>query len=82
MKRIFNPLKGLATVFLIQLNVIRSAFAEVPTPPNDIEMADSLRADGKIYVVVLSLLIILGGLIFYLIRLDGKIGKLEREKND
>ncbi len=42
------------------------------------EMADSFRADGKIYVVVGVLAIILLGLIVYLIRLDRKIGRIEK----
>ncbi|RAV99924.1 hypothetical protein DQQ10_16970 [Pseudochryseolinea flava] len=43
-----------------------------------IEMADRLRADGKIYVVVAIILTILGGVLTYLILLDRKIGKLEK----
>ena len=44
-----------------------------------IEMADAMRASGKIYVVVLVVTIILAGLIFYLIKLDRKIIRLEKE---
>ncbi len=43
-----------------------------------VEMADKLRDNGKIYVVVLVLLIILLGVLIYLIRLDNKISKLEK----
>jgi len=49
------------------------------------EMADGLRADGKIYVVVVVLLIIFAVLITYLIIIDRKISRLEkkvREKNN
>lgn len=44
---------------------------------DDVPMADQLRADGKIWVVVVSLVLMLAGFLFYLIRLDGKISKLE-----
>jgi len=44
------------------------------------EMADSMRSNGKIYVVVAVVLVILAGLIFYLVGLDRKISKLEKEK--
>lgn len=44
-----------------------------------IKMADKLRSSGKIYVVVLVLVIILTGLFIYLVSLDRKIGKLEKE---
>ena len=42
------------------------------------QMADALRASGKIYVVVSVLLIILLGLFIYLINTDRKITRLER----
>jgi hypothetical protein len=42
------------------------------------EMADTFRSNGKIYVVVAVMLTILAGLIFYLVRLDRKISKLEK----
>jgi hypothetical protein len=44
------------------------------------EMADAMRANGKIYVVVLVLATIFAGIIAYLVRLDRKINKLERNK--
>lgn len=47
----------------------------------DIEMADQLRADGKIYVVIGVLLILLFGILAYLIRLDIKLKKLENKKD-
>ena len=43
------------------------------------EMADALRQSGKIYVVVLVIVIILSGLLLYLVRLDRKVSRLERE---
>lgn len=43
------------------------------------EMADLLRRDGKIYIVVIVLVSVLLGVLFYLISLDKKIGRLERE---
>ena len=46
---------------------------------NAVEMADALRNSGKIYVVVLVVTVILTGLILYLIRLDKKVSKLEKE---
>jgi CcmD family protein len=43
-----------------------------------VEMADRLRADGKIYVVIAVLLTIFIGIIAYVIRLDRKISRLEK----
>jgi CcmD family protein len=46
------------------------------------EMADQLRQDGKIYVVVAVVVVILVGLLLYLISLDRKVGRLEKELRD
>ena len=46
-----------------------------------VEMADTMRSNGKIYVVVAIILTIFAGLIIYLVRLDRKISKLEKNNN-
>ncbi|WAC40643.1 CcmD family protein [Pedobacter sp. SL55] len=46
---------------------------------NDIEMADQLRTDGKIYIVVICIVIILAGLLFYLFALDKRLKLLEKK---
>jgi hypothetical protein len=43
----------------------------------DVEMADSMRSEGKIYVVVGIILIIVVGLVIYLFMLDRRIKKME-----
>lgn len=48
-------------------------------PPDTVEMADGMRQSGKIYVVIAVILTILAGLIFYIIRLDRKISRMEKE---
>lgn len=45
------------------------------------EMADAMRANGKIYVVVAVCLTILAGLIIYLITLDRKISRIEKDRS-
>jgi hypothetical protein len=37
-----------------------------------------MRSNGRIYVVITVILIILAGLILYLVRLDRKMSKLEK----
>ena len=44
-----------------------------------VQMADTMRSNGRIYVVVAVVLIILIGLILYVARIDRKISKLEKE---
>lgn len=46
---------------------------------NEVEMADAMRANGKIYVIVGIVVIILAGMVAYLYLLDRKITKLEKE---
>ena len=45
-----------------------------------IEMADAFRADGKIYVVVGILSLVFTGIVLFLIRLEMKVSKLEKEQ--
>lgn len=47
----------------------------------DAEMADVMRSNGKIYVVLGIVLIVLVGLITYLFLLDRKITRVERQLN-
>jgi CcmD family protein len=44
------------------------------------EMAYFMRSNGKIYVVIMVLATIFAGIFAYLIFLDRKIGKIEKEK--
>jgi hypothetical protein len=44
----------------------------------EVEMADAMRQNGRIYVVVAVVITIFIGLIIYLIRLDKKITNLEK----
>jgi hypothetical protein len=54
-------------------------FAQDNAGGQPVEMADRFRADGKIYVVIFVLGAILLGLILYVVRLDRKITKLEKD---
>ena len=65
------------TILLSLITVAAIAQPEAPAA-----MADGLRADGKIYVVVLVLATIFAGIIALLIRMDRKITKLEKEQTN
>tara|TARA_B100001029_G_scaffold30238_1_gene22404 strand:+ start:2038 stop:2226 length:189 start_codon:yes stop_codon:yes gene_type:complete len=45
-----------------------------------VEMADTFRSDGKIYVVILVALIILIGIFLYLYRIEKKINDMNKNK--
>ncbi|MCB0428957.1 MAG: CcmD family protein [Flavobacteriales bacterium] len=55
-----------------------SALTLLPAQNSQVEMADRLRADGMIYVVVAVLVIIFLGLTIYLVNIDRKVSKLEK----
>ena len=44
-----------------------------------VEMADTFRSNGKIYVVVAVIVILFIGLLSYLVSIDRKVSKLEKE---
>jgi CcmD family protein len=48
----------------------------------EVPMADGMRSEGKIYVVVAILTIILAGLIVYLFIIDRKVSKMEKHFPD
>jgi len=47
-----------------------------------VEMADLLRSNGKIYVVLAVVLIIFAGIVFFMIFLEGRLTRLEKEIDD
>jgi hypothetical protein len=47
----------------------------------EVEMADSMRANGKIYVVVAVCLTILAGLFIYVFLVDRKISRFEKNRD-
>jgi CcmD family protein len=73
--------KIFSRIFLFVIIILRSITSraqdslrkEVP------QMADGMRSNGKIYVVVAVLLIILAGLIFYVVQLDRRITRVENK---
>lgn len=54
-------------------------FSKLAQAQETVQMADGMRAEGKIYVVVAIILAVLFGFIAYLFILDKKISKLEKQ---
>jgi CcmD family protein len=73
-------MKKIISLLVLLLGISLNLFAQ-ESVNQSVEMADRFRADGKIYVVVAVVLVILIGLFVYLVRLDGKINKVEKELN-
>ena len=66
LKQLSLAITGLFITFMAQAQDVKK-----------VEMADMMRSNGRIYVVVAVMLTILAGLILYIVRLDRKISKLE-----
>ncbi|WP_129714497.1 CcmD family protein [Pedobacter sp. SYP-B3415] len=69
-------MKKLTVSFLMLLLTIPALAQEA-----GIEMADGLRASGKIYVVVICVLVVLFGLLTFLFALDRRLKKLEKNSS-
>lgn len=64
-------------LLLLLLLSFSTAFAQ---QGEKVEMADLLRSSGKIYIVVLTIVIIFAGLAIYLFSIDRRLKKIEKEK--
>lgn len=71
-----NSLKRIVLMLICMINAV-ALFAQ----GTDVKMADTMRSNGRIYVVVAVVLTILIGLILYVIRIDRKLSKLEKDNH-
>ena len=67
----------MARKIILLLTVLMVQFFAIAQNGN-VEMADTMRSNGKIYVVVAIIIAIFAGIIIYLVRLDRKLTKLEK----
>lgn len=51
----------------------------LPAQAGEVDMADAMRASGKIYVVVAVLSTVMTGIIIYLVLLDRRLSRLEKK---
>ncbi|UOQ75851.1 CcmD family protein [Hymenobacter sp. 5516J-16] len=80
-----NSLPKLRAALLLLLTLLLPALrvaAQATTTADTPEMADALRQNGKIYVVVAVITVVLAGLLLFLISLDRKLSRLEKEVKD
>jgi CcmD family protein len=64
------------TAFLLLLLLSAS---NLSAQSGDVEMADTMRSNGKIFVVVGVITIVFTGIVIYLVSIDRKISKLEKK---
>lgn len=64
---------------ILALLLALTSFPLLAQAPDQVEMADLLRSDGKIYVVIAVLAVIFAGLVVYLVMIDRKLSRLEKQ---
>ena len=65
--------------FLSTILFLVSAFVFAQDGTQQVDMADTMRSNGKIYVVVAVIVVIVIALFAYLFYLDRKIARMEKE---
>ena len=73
MKKVFSLLLSL---LVISGNSIGQTAVDSSVP-----MADKLREDGKIWVVVAVVAVVFAGIVINMLRIDSKVSKIEKELN-
>jgi CcmD family protein len=66
--------------FLTLILLLVSFLTTYAQQSNTVEMADTFRSSGKIYVVIATIVIIFIGLAIYLFSIDRRLKKIEKEK--
>ena len=62
--------------------VLFALFMAIPAYSQDAEMADVFRSNGKIYVLLSIVLVILLGVVAYLVIIDRKATRLEKRLDE
>lgn len=68
-------IKLLFLFFFVSLQLIARSQSQI-------EMADDFRGEGKIYVVIMVVLLLLGGIFFTLFRFDRRLSQLEKQMGE
>jgi len=66
-------------LFLLLICMLPGLFLQAQEGTGKTAFGETMRSNGRIYVVVAVMLTILTGLILYLVRLEKKINKIEKE---
>jgi len=75
-----NKLIKYLSILICMLSSVSMVAQDQARP--EVEMANVLHQNGKIYLVVLVLLTIFAGVLFMLIRIERKLIRLEKEQKN
>lgn len=73
-------MQKIKTIFSFFMLLLASIFVQAQEESTKTNFGETMRSNGRIYVVIAVILTILIGLILYLVRLDRKMSKMEKEQ--
>ena len=73
-------MQKIKNIFSLLLMMLVTIFVQAQEGAAKSGFGETMRSNGRIYVVIAVILTILIGLILYLVRLDRKIRKFEKEQ--
>ena len=75
-----NTMKKVFFLLLSLLVISGNSIAQTAVD-SSVPMADKLREDGKIWVVVAVVAVVFAGIVINMLRIDSKVSKIEKELN-
>lgn len=73
-------MQKIRTILSLLLLLLTTIYVQAQEGTAKTAFGETMRSSGRIYVVIAVILTILFGLILYLVRLDKKMSKLEKEQ--
>jgi protein-S-isoprenylcysteine O-methyltransferase Ste14 len=73
-------MQKIRTILSLLLLLLTTIYVQAQEGSANTAFGETMRSSGRIYVVIAVILTILFGLILYLVRLDKKMSKLEKEQ--
>lgn len=73
-------MQKIRTILSLLLLLLTTIYVQAQEGTANTTFGETMRSSGRIYVVIAVILTILFGLILYLVRLDKKMRKLEKEQ--
>lgn len=74
-------IKMFRTISLLLISLLSFSGALFAQAANEVPMADKLREDGKIWVVVAVVAIVFAGIAINMLRVDFRLKKIEKDLN-
>ena len=72
-------MQKIKAIFSLFILLLITMFVNAQEGTAKTDFGETMRSNGRIYVVIAVILTILIGLILYVVRLDRKMSKMERE---